>query len=68
MTAVAVRHSAYLTARSLRSLWRQPAFAAATLIQPIIWLLLFGAAVPVGRRDPGLRRRASPTSSSSPPA
>ena len=43
MTAIAIRHSAYLTARSLRSLWRQPAFAAATLIQPIIWLLLFGA-------------------------
>jgi ABC-2 type transport system permease protein len=36
-------HSAYLTARSLRTLWRQPAYAAATLIQPIIWLLLFGA-------------------------
>jgi ABC-2 type transport system permease protein len=39
----ALSHSAYLTARSLRTLWRQPAFAAATLIQPIIWLLLFGA-------------------------
>jgi ABC-2 type transport system permease protein len=38
----AITHSAYLTARSLRTLWRQPAFAAATLIQPIIWLLLFG--------------------------
>ena len=38
-----LRHSAYLTARSLRTLWRQPAFAAMTLIQPIIWLLLFGA-------------------------
>jgi ABC-2 type transport system permease protein len=39
----AITHSAYLTARSLRTLWRQPAFAAMTLIQPIIWLLLFGA-------------------------
>jgi ABC-2 type transport system permease protein len=36
------RHSGYLTIRSLRALWRQPAFAAATLIQPVIWLLLFG--------------------------
>jgi ABC-2 type transport system permease protein len=36
------RHSAYLTGRSLRTLWRMPAFAAMTLIQPIIWLLLFG--------------------------
>jgi ABC-2 type transport system permease protein len=37
-----IRHSAYLTARSTKALWRQPAFAAATLVQPIIWLLLFG--------------------------
>jgi ABC-2 type transport system permease protein len=36
------RHSSYLTARSLRTLWRQPAYAAATLMQPILWLLLFG--------------------------
>ena len=43
MIAVAARHSAFLTVRSLRTLWRQPAFAAMTLIQPIIWLLLFGA-------------------------
>jgi ABC-2 type transport system permease protein len=37
-----LRHAGYLTARSTRALWRQPAFAAATLVQPIIWLLLFG--------------------------
>lgn len=37
-----LQHSLYLTARSLRTLWRQPAFAAMTLIAPIIWLLLFG--------------------------
>jgi ABC-2 type transport system permease protein len=43
MTAIALRHSGYLTARSLRSLWRQPAYAVATLVQPVIWLLLFGA-------------------------
>ena len=36
------RHSAYLTARSLRTLRRQPAYAAFTLVQPVIWLLLFG--------------------------
>jgi ABC-2 type transport system permease protein len=36
------RHSMYLTGRSLRGLWRQPAFAAITLTQPVIWLLLFG--------------------------
>jgi ABC-2 type transport system permease protein len=38
-----VRHAGFLTARSTKALWRQPAFAAATLVQPIIWLLLFGA-------------------------
>jgi ABC-2 type transport system permease protein len=57
MIAVAARHSAYLTARSLRTLWRQPAFAAATLIQPIIWLLLFGelfkSVVHIPGFDPG---------------
>ena len=37
-----LRHAGYLTARSTKALWRQPAFAAATLVQPIIWLLLFG--------------------------
>jgi ABC-2 type transport system permease protein len=31
-----------LTVRSLRSLQRQPVFAVITLIQPVIWLLLFG--------------------------
>jgi ABC-2 type transport system permease protein len=36
------RHSAFLAVRSLKALWRQPAFAVATLVQPIIWLLLFG--------------------------
>jgi ABC-2 type transport system permease protein len=38
-----LRHAGFLTARSTRALWRQPAFAVATLVQPIIWLLLFGA-------------------------
>jgi ABC-2 type transport system permease protein len=36
------RHSGYLTVRAVRTLLRQPAFAAITLVQPIIWLLLFG--------------------------
>jgi ABC-2 type transport system permease protein len=35
-------HSAYLTVRSLRTLSRQPMYLAFTLIQPMIWLLLFG--------------------------
>jgi ABC-2 type transport system permease protein len=35
-------HSLLLTARSLRTLSRQPMYLAFTLIQPMIWLLLFG--------------------------
>jgi ABC-2 type transport system permease protein len=38
-----MRHSAYLSVRSLRALVRQPVFLVITLIQPMIWLLLFGA-------------------------
>lgn len=38
-----VRHSLYMTGRHLRELWRQPWFVGVTLVQPIIWLLLFGA-------------------------
>ena len=39
----ALRHSWYITLRNLRRLLRQPAWVAITLIQPMIWLLLFGA-------------------------
>jgi ABC-2 type transport system permease protein len=38
----AIRHSGFLTTRAVRALLRQPAFAAITLVQPVIWLLLFG--------------------------
>ena len=38
-----LRHSVALTARQLLALWRQPWFVAITLVQPMIWLLLFGA-------------------------
>ncbi len=37
-----VSHSALLAGRALRTLARQPMYLAFTLIQPIIWLLLFG--------------------------
>jgi ABC-2 type transport system permease protein len=40
---VTLRHSWYMTVRHLRALWRQPAWIAVTLVQPIIWLLLYGA-------------------------
>jgi len=37
-----VPHTGYLTGRLLRAMIRQPAFVAITLVQPMIWLLLFG--------------------------
>lgn len=40
MTAIA--QSAYMTQRHTRALLRQPWFVAITLVQPIIWLVLFG--------------------------
>jgi ABC-2 type transport system permease protein len=40
--ATLVSHSGYLTARLLRATARQPAFVAISLVQPMIWLLLFG--------------------------
>jgi len=44
MTAMTrtVAHSGYLTMRSVRALQRQPWFLAITLVQPMIWLLMFG--------------------------
>jgi ABC-2 type transport system permease protein len=38
-----VRHSWYMTWRHLRNLFRQPAWIAISLAQPIVWLLLYGA-------------------------
>jgi ABC-2 type transport system permease protein len=37
-----MRHIGYMTLRDLRALWRQPWYVVATLVQPVIWLLLFG--------------------------
>jgi ABC-2 type transport system permease protein len=37
-----VAHSGYLIMRSVRALIRQPWFVGAILVQPIVWLLLFG--------------------------
>ena len=36
------RHMGYMALRDLRALWRQPWYVVATLVQPVIWLLLFG--------------------------
>jgi ABC-2 type transport system permease protein len=40
--ATLLPHSYQLTMRSIKALIRQPWFLAITLVQPIIWLLLFG--------------------------
>jgi ABC-2 type transport system permease protein len=39
---LAVTHARLLTGRSLRTLSRQPAYLLFTLVQPMVWLLLFG--------------------------
>jgi ABC-2 type transport system permease protein len=39
----ALRHSGHVTLRYLRAFVRQPAWVAISLVQPMIWLLLFGA-------------------------
>ena len=39
----ALTHTGYMTATHLRQLWRQPWWIAVSLVQPVIWLLLFGA-------------------------
>lgn len=36
-------HNWYIALRHLRALWRQPWYIAITLVQPMVWLLLFGA-------------------------
>jgi ABC-2 type transport system permease protein len=40
--AQSIAHASFLTARLLRTLSRQPAYFGFLLIQPVIWLLLFG--------------------------
>ena len=40
--ATLVTDAVLLTTRSVRSLLRQPAYLAISLVQPVIWLLLFG--------------------------
>ncbi len=51
----AVRHSWYITLRNVRRLLRQPAWVAITLIQPMIWLLLFGALFKSVAQIPGFK-------------
>jgi ABC-2 type transport system permease protein len=50
-----VRQTLYMTVRHLRELWRQPWFVGVTLVQPVIWLLLFGALFKRVVEIPGFR-------------
>ena len=50
-----LRHSRHITLRNVRRLLRQPAWVAITLIQPMIWLLLFGALFKRAAQIPGFR-------------
>lgn len=38
-----LRHTWVMTERHLLRLWRQPWYIAVTLVQPVVWLLLYGA-------------------------
>ena len=57
MTAIA--QSMYMTRRHTRTLLRQPWFVAITLVQPIIWLLLFGTLFRSVTEIPGFATTAS---------
>ncbi|WP_347351109.1 ABC transporter permease [Intrasporangium sp.] len=52
MSTLAV-HSALMTKRTVTALLRQPAFVLITLVQPAIWLLLFGALFEKAVQIPG---------------
>src|SRR5438270_11815252 len=50
---IALRQTWQITLRYLRVMRRQPAFLGITLVQPMIWLLLFGALFKAVTRIPG---------------
>lgn len=50
---IGLRQTWQVCLRSIRVLLRQPAFIVVTLIQPVIWLLLFGALFKAVTRIPG---------------
>ncbi len=54
----AYRQTLQVSLRYLRALLRQPAFVIITLIQPLIWLLLFGALFKAVTQIPGFDGRS----------
>ncbi len=53
-----ILHSWYITVRQLRNLMRQPWYVVITLVQPIIWLLLFGGLFKSVASVPGFSARS----------
>jgi ABC-2 type transport system permease protein len=53
--SIALTHTGILTARQLRAFLRNPAYLVINIIQPIIWLLLFGALFKAVVDIPGFR-------------
>jgi ABC-2 type transport system permease protein len=53
-----LRQTWQVTLRYLRTLLRQPAFVVITLVQPLIWLLLFGALFKAVTQIPGFTQRS----------
>jgi ABC-2 type transport system permease protein len=49
----AMRHTRQVALRYIRALLRQPAWIGISLVQPVIWLLLFGAAFKRAADIPG---------------
>lgn len=43
MSTATLNHAWYMTQRQLTAIRRQPAFIVITLVQPVIWLFLFGS-------------------------
>jgi len=48
-----LRHGIYMMNRHLLNLWRQPIWIAVTLVQPVVWLLLYGALFKSVTKIPG---------------
>ncbi len=49
----ALKSTRHMTVRHLMALWRQPWWIAVSLVQPVIWLLLFGALFETVTEIPG---------------
>ena len=54
----ALRQTWQVSLRYLRALLRQPAFVVITLVQPLIWLLLFGALFKAVTQIPGFEQES----------